>query len=123
MTGPAEHRVLVNIDDDVELLRDQIEALQQLGRQEAVSDGEIYDFSIRWGTALAGRLPRLVHFSSQNRLDEAAEEEFESLCDELRKVSELAAQFGLAEPQFTPEPERRTRSRGMTLRRRLIRRK
>ena len=38
----------ITIDDDVECLTEQIEALKQLGRQDQVTDGEKYDFSIRW---------------------------------------------------------------------------
>ena len=41
----------------------QIKALKQLGQQddaEPISEGQRYDFSIRWGTVLAGRLRRLV---------------------------------------------------------------
>ncbi|MDT5226400.1 MAG: hypothetical protein QOH94_193, partial [Mycobacterium sp.] len=55
----------ITVDDDIEWLTELVEALKELGRQEQVSDGEKYDFSIRWGTALAGRLPRLVHYSSR----------------------------------------------------------
>ncbi len=102
----AKQHPPVSIDEDVELLREQIEALKQLGRQDDVSDGEIYDFSIRWGTALAGRLPRLVHYSGQGLLDETDQREFESLSRELRELSSLAARLGLAEPVLSPEPER-----------------
>lgn len=92
--------MLVTIDDDVDLLREQIEALKQLGRRESVSESEIYDFSIRWGTALAGRFPRLVHYSSLKLLDEAGQREFETLRGELRALSDLIHRFGLAEPEF-----------------------
>ena len=97
----------VTIDDDVEWLTEQIEALKQLGRQDEVDDGKKYDFSIRWGTALAGRLPRLVHYSSQGLLAEADERRFQALCAELRGLSELIDRIGLARPEFTPANERR----------------
>ncbi|WP_253900443.1 hypothetical protein [Mycobacterium asiaticum] len=90
----------VNIDDDLEFLGEQIEALKRLGQRDAVSDGEIYDFSIRWGTALAGRLPRLVHFSSLNMLDEVGQRKFESLCAELRALSAPISRFNLAQPEI-----------------------
>lgn len=114
----AEQHPPVSIDEDVELLREQIEALKQLGRHD-VSDGEIYDFSIRWGTALAGRLPRLLHYSGQGLLDETAQREFESLGRELRELSSLAARLGLAEPVLSPEPER-TAPRGTRRWRRIL---
>lgn len=97
----------VSIDDDVEWLTEQIQALKQLGRQDDVDDGRIYDFSIRWGTALAGRLPRLVHYSSRGLLADADERRFQALCDELRGLSDLIDRIGLARPEFTPAAERR----------------
>jgi hypothetical protein len=103
-TNPAP----VTIDDDVEWLTEQIEALKQLGRQDDVDDGQKYDFSIRWGTALAGRLPRLVHYSSRGLLAEADERRFQALCDEFRDLSGLIDRIGLARPVFTPAAERRS---------------
>src|SRR5581483_11859567 len=90
----------ITIDDDVEWLTEQIHALKQLGQNGEVSDGVKYDFSIRWGTALAGRLPRLVHYSSRGMLDEADERRFQALCDELRGLSELIDRIGLVQPVF-----------------------
>lgn len=88
----------VSIDDDVNWLTEQIQALKKLGDEDSVDDDEIYDLSIRWGAALAGRLPRLVHYSSLGLLDGADERRFQSLCDELRAVSNLVSKFGLARP-------------------------
>ena len=107
----------ITIDDDVEWLTEQIQALKQLGRKDEVSEGEKYDFSIRWGTALAGRLPRLVHYSSRGLLDEADEGRFQALCDELRGLSEVIERFGLAQPVFR-EPRTAKSRRGLLLRRR-----
>ena len=84
----------ITVDDDIEWLTEQVEALRELGRQEQVSDGEKYDFSIRWGTALAGRLPRLVHYSSRGLLEPADEHRFQALCDDLRGLSDLIATNG-----------------------------
>jgi hypothetical protein len=102
----------VTIDDDVELLTEQIQALKQLGQQDEVSDGQKYDFSIRWGTALSGRLPRLVYYSSRGLLDEADERRFQALCDELRELSGLIDRIGLVQPVFTePKPAKSRRGR------------
>jgi hypothetical protein len=97
----------ITIDDDVEWLTEQIEALKQLGRQDKVDDGQKYDFSIRWGTAMAGRLPRLVHYSSRGLLTDADERRFQALCEELRGLSDLIDRIGLARPDVTPAAERR----------------
>ncbi|HEY1842537.1 MAG TPA: hypothetical protein VGG53_20415 [Mycobacterium sp.] len=101
----------VLIDDDVEWLTEQIEALKQLGRQDDVDEGQKYDFSIRWGTALAGRLPRLVHYSSRGLLDEADQRRFDALCDELRGLSDLIDRIGLTRPVLTDSAPGRVRRR------------
>jgi hypothetical protein len=114
-----ENPAPITIDDDVEWLTEQIQALKQLGRQDEVTDSEKYDFSIRWGTALAGRLPRLVHYSSRGLLDDADEHRFKALCDELRGLSDLIDRFGLTQPVFSEtEPRPATSRRGLRFRRR-----
>jgi hypothetical protein len=99
-----ENPAPITIDDDVEWLTEQIQLLKQLGQHDDVDDGDKYDFSIRWGTALAGRLPRLVHYSARGRLDEADERRFQALCDELRGLSDLIDRIGLAQPVFSDPP-------------------
>ncbi|ORA81460.1 hypothetical protein BST29_14400 [Mycobacterium malmoense] len=101
----------VGIDDDVELLTEQIEGLKKLGQLEEVSGEEVYDLSIRWGAALAGRLPRLVHYSSLGQLDDADERRFQSLCDQLRTVSRLVDRFNLARPRLSVSPDARAGGR------------
>lgn len=114
----------ITIDDDVEWLTEQIEALKQLGQQDEVDEGKKYDLGIRWGTALAGRLPRLVHYSSRGLLDEADERRFQALCDELRGLSDLIDRIGLAQPAFSDTPpakaKRRREPRPATSRRALL---
>ena len=108
MSAAEKHiRAAVDIDDDVELLTEQTKALKELGekdRENPVSEGQRYDLSIRWGTALAGRLQRLVHYSSLGLLSHADERRFHSLCDELRTLSDLIDRFELAQPVFTDTP-------------------
>jgi hypothetical protein len=99
-----ENSAPITIDDDVEWLSQQIRVLKQLGQRDEVDAGEKYDFSIRWGTALAGRLPRLVHYSSRGLLAETDERRFEALCDELRGLSDLIDRIGLAQPVLTDTP-------------------
>lgn len=97
-------RAAVDIDDDVALITQQINALKELEKKDdegPISEGQRYDFSIRWGTVLAGRLRRLVHYSSLGQLDDADERRFHALCDELGKLSHLIDRFRLARPSFT----------------------
>jgi hypothetical protein len=99
-------RAVVDIDDDVELITEQIRALKELGEKDdeaQISEGQRYDFSIRWGTVLAGRLRRLVHYRSLGMLKEADERRFHALCDELRRLSHLIDRFRLAQPAFTTD--------------------
>jgi hypothetical protein len=110
-------RAAVEIDNDVELIGGQIRALRELAKQDdeaPISEGQRYDFSIRWGTVLAGRLRRLVHYSSLGRLDDSDERTFDALCNELRTLSHLIDRFRLAQPNFTdaaPATAKRFRSR------------
>ncbi len=90
----------ISIDDDVAVLTEQLRALRELGQRSDVDDEQIYDLSIRWGTALAGRLPRLVYYHGRGMLDDDAERRFAALRQELRTVDELAQRFGLARPEL-----------------------
>jgi hypothetical protein len=106
----ADNSRPIRIDDDVELLTEQMQALKELGQQDEVTDGEKYDLSIRWGTALAGRLPRLVHYSSRGLLADADERRVQQLFDELRGLSDLIDRIGLVQPVFTePTPAKSRR--------------
>jgi hypothetical protein len=104
MSAANRHPGPISIDDDVELITEQIEALKALGELDEVSDNQSYDFSIRWGTTLAGRLARLVHYSALGLLDASDEDKFHTLCAELRELSSLVDRFELAHPVFTDTP-------------------
>lgn len=103
MSVTPEVRRPVDIDDDVEFLAEQVEALKALGRKDSVDEGEVYDVSIRWGAALAGRLPRLAHYDSLGALDQGDQQRFRALCEELRSVSEVAQRLGLPRPVLPGE--------------------
>ena len=115
--------VSVSIDDDVAWLTEQIDALKELGSKDEVDEDECYDVSIRWGTALAGRLRRLVHYSSLGQLNDADQRRYQALCEELHGLSGLIERFGFAQPVFTdsspasakrhPGPKRAKSRRGL----------
>lgn len=111
MSVTSENQVPVNIDDDVAFLTEQIEALKQLGQRHDVDDEEIYDLNIRWGTALAGRLPRVAHYSSLGRLGDDDQRRFESLCDQLRELSPLIERFDLTRPKLPGSNDSRASGR------------
>ncbi len=105
MSGAQQRtHVSVSIDDDVAWLNEQIDALKKLGSKHEVDHDECYDVSIRWGTALAGRLRRLVHYSSLGQLSDADERRYQALCEELRALSGLIERFEFAQPIFTDSP-------------------
>jgi hypothetical protein len=106
-TDTAVDAVDIDIDNDVKLIAEQIKALKELAQEddeEPISEGQRYDFSVRWGTVLAGRLRRLVHYGSLDRLSDADVRRFRALCDELRTLSHLIDRFRLAQLNFTDAP-------------------
>lgn len=102
----------VNIDDDVAFLTEQIDALKQLGQRNDVDDEEVYDLNIRWGTALAGRLPRMAYYSSLGQLGEDDQRRLDSLCDQLRELSPLIERFDLTRPKLPGSNEGQASGRG-----------
>ncbi|WP_024441533.1 hypothetical protein [Mycobacterium sp. UM_WGJ] len=90
----------IDIDDDVAVLTEQLRALQDLGQHSEIDDEQVYDLSIRWGTAMAGRLRRLVYCHSRGLLDDDAERRFALVCEELRDVADLVKRFDLARPDL-----------------------
>lgn len=105
----------VSVEDDLEFLNEQIARLKELGAQnrdrDQMGDEDVYDLSVRWGTALAGRLPRIAHYSSIGRLADADERRFQSLCDELRELSPLIERFKLARPDLADRADAQTGGR------------
>ncbi|OHV04266.1 hypothetical protein [Mycobacterium talmoniae] len=102
--APQQHEATISIDDDVAVLTEQIDALKRLAEQDTVSAEQIYDISIRWGTALAGRLPRLVYYSSLGALADTDQRRFGELCDELSALTPLVTKWGLARPVLPETP-------------------
>lgn len=129
MSGAAENPAPVDIDDDVAFLTEQMERLKELWEcdpdRDQFGDYDVYDLSVRWGTALAGRLPRIAHYSSAGLLTDADERRFQSLCDELRELSPLIERFKLARPNLADRPDARAVGRHhqkrATKRKRLLR--
>jgi hypothetical protein len=109
MSAQPEDQTAIGVDDDVELIKRQIAALRELGQRGSVSEDEIYDFSIRWGTVLAGRVRRLAHYSALGLLAEADTAKFQALREELAELSGLIDGFRLTRPRLAGDanPQRR----------------
>lgn len=86
---------------DLDELRGQVTALRELAADPEVSpdDDQVYDFSIRWGTMLAGRLQRLDYYYRRAALTPSEAGRYEALLEELRAVAPTAKRLQLARPQ------------------------
>jgi hypothetical protein len=95
----ARSRV-VGADADLDLLFSQIDALRQLASdpKAAQDSARVYDFSIRWGTLLHGRLERLAYYHSRGELTPDEQARYQSLRSQLRETLPLVKRLGLASP-------------------------
>jgi hypothetical protein len=91
---------VVGVDADLDVLFAQVKALCELAcdPDQAQDRARVYDFSIRWGTFVHGRLERLAYY--QHRGDFTAEQQvrYEALCAQLRQALPLIDRLGLAHP-------------------------
>ncbi|MFD0899328.1 hypothetical protein [Actinomadura sediminis] len=87
--------------EDLELLEEQVRALRELAGDRP--DGaRIYDFGVRWGTFLAGRLERLEHYHRSGGLSVDERERYAGLRSRLSEVLPLIEELGLARPRVVP---------------------
>jgi hypothetical protein len=86
---------------DLDELCAKVTALHELAADPEVSpdDDQVYDFSIRWGTMLAGRLQRLDYYYRRASLTPSDAGRYQALLDELRAVAPTAKRLRLALPQ------------------------
>ncbi|MEU6521281.1 hypothetical protein ABZ892_00160 [Streptomyces sp. NPDC046924] len=107
--GGPESAAVPGAAADMDLLFTQARRLRELaGDPEQAGDADrVYDFGIRWGAFLHGRLPRLVRYDRQGVLGPAERDRFADLCAELRAAAPLAERLGLAVPRLDGEPRRR----------------
>lgn len=96
---------IAGADADLDQLFVQTEALRELAEDSDASSDEnrIYDFSIRWGVLMSGRLPRLAYYNERGELSPPQAERFRALCDELRSVRPLTDRLGIAQPRVPSE--------------------
>jgi hypothetical protein len=87
---------VVGADADLDLIFAQLKALRELASDSG--GGRVYDFSIRWGTLLSGRLERLAYYYHHGELAPDEQARYESLRSELREALPLVELLGLAFP-------------------------
>lgn len=100
MTDETVTSRVVGADADLDLMFAQIKALRKLAMDPdaALGSARVYDFSIRWGTLLHGRLERLAYYHSRGELAPDEQGRYQVLRSELREALPLVKQLGLASP-------------------------
>ena len=99
---PEPHAGPPGIDRDIGLISAGVEELRQLAsdQQKAQDSARIYDFSIRWGVLMFGRLQRLDHYHQAGELTQDQERRFGELREELRDAAPHAERLGIARPNI-----------------------
>lgn len=92
--------VPIGIDADLSMIAAGIGALRELASDPAkAEDGtRVYDFSIRWGVLMSGRLMRLEHYHRAGDLTEDQERRYRDLRRELRDAGPQIEHLGLGWP-------------------------
>lgn len=103
MNGRNPDRGTVSAEADLHLLIDLVDALDALAGSaddDTVEEAVRYDFSIRWGTAMSGRLLRLAYYSDRGDLSTADHCRYERLCVRLEQALPQIERFRLAHPRY-----------------------
>jgi hypothetical protein len=92
------------IHRDIGMISAALEELRQLAsdQQKAQDSAKIYDFSIRWGVLVSGRLERLEHYHRSGELTQDQERRYRELEQELRDAAPHAERLGIARPTIPP---------------------
>ncbi|UNS99884.1 hypothetical protein MMF93_28085 [Streptomyces tubbatahanensis] len=92
--------IAADLDQAFALLRQ----LRELAGDPAAArdDERVYDFSIRWGTLLSGRLERLAHYAARGELTRRQAKRYQELRTRLRDAASSAARLDLADPGVVP---------------------
>ena len=101
---PEPNAGLSGIDRDLGMVSAALEELHGLAsdEQKAQDSARIYDFSIRWGVMLSGRLERLEHYHRSGELTQDQERRYRELSEELRDAAPQAKRLGIARPAIPP---------------------
>ncbi len=88
------------LDRDLGMLFAGLEALRELAADpKGASDGaRVYDFSIRWGVLISGRLERVEHYHRAGELTEDQELRYRELKRELRDSLPQIESLGIGRP-------------------------
>ncbi len=95
------------IDADLRMIATGMEVLCELGSDPAKAEDRwrVYDFSIRWGVLMSGRLKRVEHYHRLGELTDAQEVRYGELRRELKKGMPLIERLDLGRPGVPLEDE------------------
>lgn len=92
------------IDRDLDMISTALQELRQLAsdQQKSQDSARIYDFSVRWGVLMSGRLLRLNHFHRAGGLTQDQEIRYRELRHELKDAAPQVEHLGIARPIIAP---------------------
>ncbi len=93
------------IDADLSMVSAEVGALRELASDpKGAEDGaRIYDFNVRWGTLMSGRLLRVEHYHRAGELTEEQERRYRELRRELGEAMPLIERLGITRPSVPLE--------------------
>ena len=93
------------VDADLGMVGSAIEALRDLALDyDKAQDGDkVYDFSIKWGVLLSGRLKRLEHYYRVGNLTGDQRSHYRELRRDLKDSFPLMERLGLGKPRVPLE--------------------
>jgi len=88
------------IEEDMGMVAAGIRALRGLATDPVGSEdgARVYDFSVRWGVLMSGRLKRLEHYYQAGELTDDQEHDYRRLRVDLEQAAPLAEGLGLGRP-------------------------
>ncbi len=88
------------IETDLSMIAAETAALRELASDPAKAEdsARVYDFSIRWGVLMSGRLKRLEHYYRVGDLTQDQERRYRELTRELKDVAPLAEDLDIGRP-------------------------
>jgi hypothetical protein len=91
---------------DLDLICAAVDVLDELAADPDAADdrARVYDFSIRWGVLLAGRLRRLEHYDAAGALSGEEKARYDALVQRLRDATPAARRLGLTAPRLADAP-------------------
>lgn len=88
------------VGTDLDMIASGIEALNDLASDpdKAQDSARVYDFSIRWGVLMSGRLRRLEHYYRAGELAENHESRYREVRCRLKDAAPLIERLGIGHP-------------------------